>query len=191
MTGMLARVAVAAGCAVFCSCAAAKVRMDDMEWLSKCPPESRKTVKDLRLETEDHALLLKGDNVIYQGTGIKQGVEIRQGPIAANGGLFSSGPDQKMGRVARFMGTALAGGDGASLRFDKVVLEDGRQLPICALGGQIGRRWPGLNPVDKSDPARVPEAQLHAGTGYVYVLSRLIEIRVATEAWPPPPKEKR
>jgi hypothetical protein len=188
----LVKLAVAAGCAAFASCAAAKVRTDDMDWLAKCPPESRKTVKELRLESEEHAILMKGENVIYQGPGIRQGVEIRQGPIAANAGLFNAGPDQKMGRVARFVGTALTGPDGASLRFDKVVMEDGRQLPVCGLGGQMGKKWPGVNLVDRNDPGRVPEADLHPSTGYIYVLTRLIEIRLATESWPPPPKpEKR
>lgn len=171
----LAKLTAVAGCTVFGSCAGIKVRTDEMDWLARCPEEARKNATKLGLEEIDEpAFLQPGENVIRH----RAGIEIREGAILAWVGL-----PRPLHQRGELYGTAKTGVDGASVRFDKVVLEDGQEFRICGLGGQWGR-WPGLNIGSKESSTSVPGSELHPDAGYIYVVTGRLQIRLATESWP-------
>jgi hypothetical protein len=160
-----------------------RARADEVEWLEKCPPESREAVTsipltkvlDARFAFKDPVFLEEeGGNVIRH----EAGVEIREGPIVAGTNI------PYPARAVVFHGHARTGVDGVSLRFTRLVFpEDGREFAICALGGAWGD-WPGLNIARKHHPDAVPESKLHSDAGYVYVTTDLLELRIASKVWP-------
>src|SRR5262249_61086671 len=98
-----------------------KVLTQDKEWFDKCPPEARQKMTKIHMEAFGLGAFTKiSPNFIAHDVGC----EVRSGPTVASISIPG---------FAGFMsGRILTGSDGASVRFDKIRLKDGQELPICA-----------------------------------------------------------
>jgi serine/threonine protein kinase len=165
---------VGAACAML-SCAelAGKVRPQDEDWLAHCSEKARKTVAMLGMEDSGIALLDDGANVITHDIGC----EVRTGPVEIHPAV--SGLANHAWTLA---GKIKTGSDGASLQFDTLKLDDGRELPVCAIGVASGARevyGPGIMKGDMSDPEREPDSKLHARDGFIYVITGRLDVYFA------------
>ncbi len=139
-------------------------RPDDLEFLAKCPPDSRKVVNELGLEPDiGLAEILDGPNVIVPKDG---GVELRDGPVEVSAAIPAVG-----GAVgAKLSGTIRTTPDAAFIQFTKFQQylkgddEDrppsGPLVDICAYASVRGYPvGPGIPKAEDPPPA----SELHPG----------------------------
>jgi hypothetical protein len=165
-------VAAASSALAACTGLTGNVRLQDEDWFAKCPAEARKTVKLLGIDDEGIAFLDDGPNVITHDAGC----EVKAGPLQiepAIPGLTGKGPV--------LVGEIRLAPDGASLRFTKLKLRDGREFPVCAIATAAGARpyyGPGLETVHPN-PAMPPASELHAAQGFIYVTTGKLDVYLA------------
>jgi hypothetical protein len=161
-------VTLAGACGAF-ACIGVQVRTGDNDWLANCPAEARRTVRAFDMGWEGVALLDEGPNVKRH----YQGCEVKDGPVEIFPGLRAG----KVPEKSKLVGVIRTGADGASLRFDKLVLPDGKEYPICALAAETFEWGPGIDKVRDDDPNRAPTSELHSG--FTYVTTGMLKIRLA------------
>ena len=158
-------VVVAATSAAFSACAGltGKVRTGDLDWLAKCPQESRETARALGLSPDDGDVWLEaGPNVLIPEDG---GVELRNGPVEATASI----PAAPKGVGGRLYGEIQIGSDGASIHFTRFRLytgsearggpPTGREMPVCAIAYEPYKGVPpGLTRVEHPN-----SSELHPG----------------------------
>jgi hypothetical protein len=157
------------------ACAAVQVRQVDTEWLEDCPKEARVAIEALGLGTgEPYDVGLELDFTRRQETPLF----MKEGPVVARWEGAHLGPEfprSELGRrmkKAKLYGRAKSYGHRMSVQFNRLVLADGRQLPICAIGYDVWGKEPGL---DRWGPGSHPGVRV--GNDEPETLAALKELR--------------
>ncbi|WP_158501617.1 hypothetical protein [Vitiosangium sp. GDMCC 1.1324] len=129
------------------ACAAVQVRQVDTEWLEDCPKEARVAIEALGLGTgEPYDVEVQ----LEPGRRNETPAFMKEGPLVAHWEGLHLGPDFSRSDVGRRMkGSKLYGrgkvyGNRMSIHFNRLVLADGRELPVCAVGYDVWGKEPGL-----------------------------------------------
>lgn len=129
------------------ACSAVQVRQVDTEWLEDCPPKARAAIRELGLGTgEPYQVRLLNE------TGRRNETPFflkGEGPVVAawDGGFPGTHPPpevQQQLKKAKLFGEARILGDRMSVHFDRLLLADGREFPVCAVGYSVWLTEPGV-----------------------------------------------
>jgi len=174
LSGKAKAAVVAAVCAgISCAQLAGKVRPQDEEWFSNCSEDARLTARRLGLDDQGLANLDPGPNVIlHPGYAC---VEVHAGPVEIAPSIPGTGEHS-----VRLLGEIRTGSDGAAVRFDRIRLDDGPELPICAIAvaGSRDEYGSGIAKLPENRP-RPPASELHEKEGFALVLTNIVNIHIA------------